>query len=177
MYWLYRINGFIYFGLVCCFIFLGPNFLYAKTHNKKFNIIKNLIRHLESSNGTLINHKPIKSGIHKGHVAYGCMGLMLNTAKEIVKRKQRLNKVDNLDLEVLHIQNSDEFHKFMDINKHKYWEYVDYLINFIGHKSNWDPYIAAIMWRWGHNLTVEESQNLLQNNPVYKKRIDSILNP
>lgn len=136
-------------------------------------LFKKVLSELESSGGINTEHKTITSGIHKGTSAKGQYGLMLNTAKEMAKRKA---KKDNADLELLNIQSDDEFESYLQKYPQKYDEMVNRLVNHVWQKSVGDIPTAATMWRWGHNLSKEKAEEILKNKPAYKERIISILN-
>lgn len=175
MYCLRQICGFIYFGLALLFISFanGHGINMDLSPNKtNFQILKAVLRELESSGGINKDHKKITYGIHEGHTAVGEFGLMPNTAREVVKLKK--NK-DSLDKILLGLP-EDDLDEFFAANPKKYTEIVDLLINVVGERAQWDIPTAATMWRWGHNLQKERAQEILIKNPKYLNRIKAILN-
>lgn len=176
------VNGFIYF-----FCLLWPIYsCYGNYTENNYDLIeevivdlptmKYVIEQLESTGGYNTNHKTITYGIHNGHRAVGSLGLMLNSAKEMAMRRKLKNTADELDLQLINeITKQEEFEEFITKNPHKYENYTNDLLKLVHTRSGGDLFIAAVMWRWGHNLSKEQAKSILQNNSTYKKRIVNII--
>lgn len=161
-------------NIKCMVLFFLVNFssvdsvFAGREHMDRKTLLKKVLMDLESSGGSNTDHKTVTTGIHKGHTAQGAYGLMLNTAKEIVKRKK---EQDELDKQLLTINDDAGYSKFLSDNPHKYDEYVNTLIDRVYHRSEKDIPTAATMWHWGHNLSKERALDILERNPQYFDRV------
>jgi prolyl-tRNA synthetase len=133
------------------------------------------MRGLESSFGANTDHDTIKEGIHAGSTAIGVSGLMPNTAKEFANRRRIQGMADELDKQVLQSENK-QVEEMLKSDPKLYERYEQALAEKVLKRSNDRPELAAVMWRYGHNLRPERAEKILESNPGYRDRITKFKN-
>lgn len=138
----------------------------------KRNPFLKLMKFLETSDGKLMNHQRMTSGMHEGQTAMGKYGLMPNTAKEMANRVKNKTELDQM------IKNADPMmvESILNENPHKYDEYKKIMADHVLERTNEDPVLAATAWRYGHNAPISKLKEKIENNPGYKDRIEKAIN-
>lgn len=130
---------------------------------------------LETTDGKNLDHKTMEDGLHAGDTAHGTFGLMPNTIKEMANRR-RLNKdADELDKAILQAPN-EHIPVILQKNPLAQQRYAETMAEKVSETVGDDLPLAAIAWRYGHNLPKERLMEILQQNPGYAKRIQEAMN-
>jgi hypothetical protein len=151
------------------------------SRNSKINDFLKTISMNESSGGKNLNHKQMKSGMHRGDSAVGQYGLMPNTIKEMANRMGKDNpmsmygKMDNQAI-------SDSIKK----NPEHENEIAKFMANHLHDKFGGDENKMSYSWFQGHNLTNDHfdtsHKNYMNHDYVkkynkHKSQIDSQKTP
>jgi hypothetical protein len=110
-----------------------------------------LISLIESSGGKNVDHKQMKTGLHKGDSAMGQYGLMPNTLKEITNRRRlqhRLGPDDGIMSQV----DPKNWKQVIETQPLIEQNYAADLAERVIKKAGGDLEKAAYMWNQGHNL-------------------------
>ena len=136
--------------------------------------ILNTVGFLESSDGKNVNHKTMEEGLHAGDTAHGTFGLMPNTIKEMANRRRLANEADELDKQILKAPNED-IPTILQNNPLAQQRYAETMAQKVAETTGGDIPLAAVAWRYGHNLPKERLMEILQQNPGYAKRIQEAM--
>jgi hypothetical protein len=121
--------------------------------NSKIDSFLKTISMNESSGGKNLNHKKMKSGIHKDDSAIGQYGLMPNTIKEMAGRmgpKHPLSSYSKMDSKkiVEKIKNNPQHEK----------EIATFMANHLHDKFGGDENKMSYSWNQGHNMDVNHKK-------------------
>lgn len=119
------------------------------------NKFLNLIRQMESSGGKNTNHKQLKSGIHKGDSAIGEYGIMPNTAREFIKRRELKDQIGP-DEALMQQMNSQQLKDFLGNQDRVEQNLADDIADRVLSRSKGDEEKAAYMWNQGHNMRASQ---------------------
>lgn len=134
------------------------------------NSFLKLMSFLESSDKANPTHQQVQSGLQSGDTAMGKHGLMPNTAKEMAKRNPS-SELDNIVQEAP----NQNIQPLLEQNPEKQDEYTRSLADHLLTKTQGDPALAAAGWLYGHNLSKEEMQQKLDQDPEYHQRIENAI--
>ena len=134
-----------------------PNVLLVKSQKKNANVrmennvsrFLHYIKQLETSGGTNLDHKPIKSGIHAGDVAQGEYGVMPNTMEEL----------DNRYPAAFSPKSTSE-------------DYAKKLAEKVLTRANGDETLAAGLWNMGHNARKDRFDEIRDTD--YAQKYDKL---
>lgn len=124
-----------------------------------------IISQIESSGGKNTDHPEITSGIHKGESALGQYGLMPNTVRELLHRRELAGQP--------HQPASEE--ASMDITQNPQLEHdlaSQLAQKVLGKFPNEE--MAAYSWNQGHNLTPEQVEQRDYLNSPYVQKFQAI---
>lgn len=133
--------------------------------------LKTLIDAMESSGGQDIDHRSIKSGIHRGTAAVGESGLMPETARLMAKRNIRDNKASELD-KLIAATSVGGIPQILKDNLDKYQEYRDALIKQVNASSQGDPVDAYTRWLHGQAIGNDRLKTLQATHPGIEEKVN-----
>jgi hypothetical protein len=126
---------------------------------------------MESSGGKNVDHKRMVAGIHAGDVAQGQWGLMPNTIKELTytkgdERDPKIEQLRGMPLDVI----TEEAKQNPELER----KYAEALARKILTNSMGDEELAAVGWRYGHNLNEGKLQNIAKKKRGYLNRFKKL---
>lgn len=133
----------------------------------------NLIRQIESSGGKNTNHKQMKSGIHKGDSAMGEYGIMPNTAREFIKRRQLKDQIGP-DEALMQQMNSSELKDFLANQDRVEQNLAEDIADRVLKRSKGDEEKAAYMWNQGHNLKASQVDDEMLDSANYVNKFRAL---
>lgn len=136
-----------------------------------------LIRQIESSGGTDVQHPRMPSGIHKGESAMGQYGIMPKTAEEFVNRR-RLHGEFGPDEAIMKQMSPEELKQFLADNQRVETNLAKDVSEHVLKRSKGDEEKAAYMWNMGHNKKASsiDEESLAEHPYVRKfKRLKALL--
>lgn len=129
----------------------------------------NLIRQLESSGGTNLEHKRMLAGPHKGDTAIGEYGMMPKTIDEFVNRRKN-RKQFGPDEAIMKQLNPEELKDFINENDRIEQGLAGDIAERVLTRSKGDDDKAALMWNAGHNKEVSSISDEKLNKSDYVKK-------
>jgi hypothetical protein len=129
------------------------------------------IGQVESGGGENFNHKPITSGMHKGHRAIGTYGLMPNTVDEVIQRSKGSTNYDpNMD-KVLEMDPVEK-KQFLETNPDVEKKIARTLASYVLKRQGGDEEKAAYAWNQGHNLSPDKIASMGYRDSDYVKKFN-----
>jgi hypothetical protein len=139
---------------------------------------RRLIQLMESSGGRNMNHRVMKSGLHKGTKAIGHSGLMPKTIQEFSKRRIRDGQGDEFDKQIMSVNVDKDpmaIERMLSERPEMYQKYKDTIMEHVLDKQNYDPVNAAVSWHEGHNITPEKAMLRSKKMPEYVGRVKGFM--
>lgn len=135
------------------------------------------ISQLESSGGTNTQHEAMQTGIQAGTTAIGKYGLMPNTVKELINRRQ-VRGTSTPELQELGQMPPDKMKTYIEANPQLEEELANELATKVITRQQGDPEKAAYSWKMGDNLKPDDISDDDLNNSQYVqkfKRVNEML--
>lgn len=128
-----------------------------------------IIRQIESSGGKNTEHKKMEGGIHEGQSAMGEYGIMPNTAKEFIKRRE-LKGQFGPDEALMSQMNPEQLKEFLANQDRIEQNLAEDIADRVLTRSKGDEEKAAYMWNQGHNkLASKINEDMLDSTDYIKK--------
>ena len=141
----------------------------GKLEDVKLQAMLDVIRRLESSDGTNVDHKEMETGMHAGSKAIGDYGLMPNTVREIANRARndktltsQMDMVSRMPAEAMstHLTNDPALQR----------EFAQKMAERLIDKHNGSEEKVAEAWLKGHNTPTEKfTDEVLSESDRVKK--------
>ncbi len=130
-----------------------------------------IIRQIESSGGKNLKHKKIKYGIHEGDSAIGEYGIMPNTTKEFIRRRELKGKYGP-DEAIMSKMTPEELTEFLKDQDRVEQNLAEDIADRVLSRSKGDIEKAAYMWNQGHNKLASsiDEQDLDSSDYIKKFR-------
>lgn len=128
-----------------------------------------IIGQIESSGGKNIDHPVIQNGIQKGDAALGRYGLMPNTVRELMVRRQVAGQQAPMPVD----EDSTDMRSMINQNPQLEQDLANQLAQKVLTRQPNDE-MAAYSWNQGHNLSPDQVESRDYQNSPYVQKFQAI---